>query len=47
MNKAFGEMFLAVDHGRIELREDERPSDLVDTNNSYATTPFISVPPLF
>jgi MoxR-like ATPase len=25
MNKAFGEMFLAVDHGTIQLREDENP----------------------
>jgi MoxR-like ATPase len=25
MNKAFGEMFLAIDHSRIELREDENP----------------------
>lgn len=49
MNKAFGEMFLAVDHGRIELREDERPTDLIDMSNSDATTttPFISVPSLF
>jgi MoxR-like ATPase len=47
MNKAFGEMFLAVDHGRIELREDERPSDLIDMNNNYITSQFISMPPLF
>jgi Cdc6-like AAA superfamily ATPase len=25
MNKAFGEMFLAMDHGIIQLREDEKP----------------------
>ena len=48
MNKAFGEMFLAVDHGRIELREDEKPSDQINTSNNYGTTtPFIPVPPLF
>jgi len=26
MNKAFGEMFLAIDHGNIILREDEKPN---------------------
>jgi MoxR-like ATPase len=26
MNKAFGEMFMAVDHGKISLRDDEQPS---------------------
>ncbi len=29
MNKAFGEMFMAVDHGRVSLRDDERPSWVV------------------
>jgi MoxR-like ATPase len=28
MNKAFGEMFLAIDHGIIQLREDEIPDGL-------------------
>ena len=28
MNKDFGEMFLAVEHGKIELREDEKPNGL-------------------
>ncbi len=25
MNKAFGEMFLAIEHGQVDLRDDERP----------------------
>ncbi len=34
MNKAFGEMFLAIDHGSIFLREDEKPDGFIfDSNN--------------
>lgn len=34
MNKAFGEMFLAIDHEKIELREDENPSGMYLENSS-------------
>jgi len=33
MNKAFGEMFRAIDHGRIELRADEVPPHSLTANN--------------
>jgi MoxR-like ATPase len=34
MNKAFGEMFLAVDHDRIELRENEEPYGIKIENSA-------------
>jgi hypothetical protein len=36
MNKAFGEMFLALDHNNIELRSDENPQDLVFDKDSHS-----------
>jgi MoxR-like ATPase len=44
MNKAFGEMFLAVDHGTIQLREDENPVDMSLYNNLKHN---ITIPPEF
>jgi MoxR-like ATPase len=34
MNKAFGEMFLAIDHERIELRENEKPLGIEFENST-------------
>jgi MoxR-like ATPase len=42
MNKAFGEMFLAIDHGTIQLREDEKPEingSLYDNLKNSITIP--------
>lgn len=36
MNKAFGEMFLAVDHGVIQLRGDEKLPGLTSSSNQIA-----------
>ncbi|MGA9151712.1 MAG: MoxR family ATPase [Candidatus Nitrosopolaris sp.] len=44
MNKAFSEMFLAIDHGQIELREDERPPGIL---NHFSSHPSIVIPPAF
>ena len=44
MNKAFSEMFLAIDHKRIELREDERPPGILNQDSSH---PSIDIPPTF
>jgi MoxR-like ATPase len=44
MNKAFGEMFLAIDHAQIELREDERPHGIL---NPFSTRSSIEIPPAF
>lgn len=46
MNKAFGEMFLAVDHGRIELRQNEKPSELYELDEKELGS-FIVVPAQF
>lgn len=46
MNKAFGEMFLAVDHGQIELRQDEKPSELYELDENESGS-FIAVPKQF
>jgi len=43
MNKAFGEMFLALDHNNIELRSDENPQDLQFDKDSHS----IVIPPFF
>jgi MoxR-like ATPase len=42
MNKAFGEMFLAIDHGVIQLKEDENPSGF-----SFKSPNEIEIPPYF
>lgn len=42
MNKAFGEMFLAIDHGTILLREDEKPKGF-----SFNLSNEIRIPPEF
>lgn len=42
MNKAFGEMFLAIDHEKIQLRDDEKPKGLLsdfDSNNNSILIP--------
>lgn len=44
MNKAFSEMFLAIDHGKIELRDDERPPGIL---NHFSSHPSIVIPPAF
>jgi len=48
MNKAFGEMFRAVDHGRIELREDELPPEsLIANNEQHLPSNVITIPNRF
>lgn len=48
MNKAFGEMFRAVDHGRIELREDEVPPEsLIANNEQHLSSNVIMIPNRF
>ncbi|MEO9296019.1 MAG: AAA family ATPase [Nitrososphaera sp.] len=39
MNKAFGEMFLAIDHGRIDLRSDEDPPGIIKNGSSRIWLP--------
>jgi MoxR-like ATPase len=39
MNKAFGEMFLAVDHRRIDLRDDEKPEGILNDNSTHILIP--------
>jgi hypothetical protein len=39
MNKAFGEMFRAIDHGRIELKPDENPPDSLMRVNDQLDIP--------
>ena len=41
MNKAFGEMFLAIDHGKIELRDDEKPTGIIEANSFSPTSHII------
>jgi MoxR-like ATPase len=40
MNKAFGEMFLALDHGEIQLREDEYIANIDNNNKIQIPTNF-------
>ena len=39
MNKAFGEMFLALDHGVIQLKEDENPSGFLFKSSNEIEIP--------